>query len=221
MNIVSPLWLFPFFCCLCQSWISPPQGREQFPWKDSVVSAGLRSLEMILSNGLFIQPTYDGCAYLREVYTVITVATSMVQTTLLIKYWCTCSVVKYFYANTSENLIWSVKLLTSLQIPSFGVCPSAMFLLWRYSSTWGFKQKVKHFTVQRWSVLLTKLPTSSWTTVSLFMWATFWSDLHIANTLRVSLTSDHDDVHTGQPSKLVWLSALSLVVASTTFMKRD
>lgn len=94
VDIVSPLWLFPVFCCLCQSWILPPQGWEQFPWKDSVVPAGLRSLELILGNGLFIQPIDDGCAYLREVCTVITAATAMVQTTLLIKYWCACSIVK-------------------------------------------------------------------------------------------------------------------------------
>lgn len=132
VNVVSTLLLFPFVCCLCQSWILPPQGWEQFPWKDSG-SSGLRSLELILSNGLFIHPTDDGCACLREVCTVITVATSMVQTTLLIKYRHTCSIVKHFYVNPSENLIRLVQLLTSLQIPSFGVCPSAIFLLWRYS----------------------------------------------------------------------------------------
>lgn len=40
VNVVSPLWLFPFICCLSQSWILPPQGWEQFPWKDSLVSSG-------------------------------------------------------------------------------------------------------------------------------------------------------------------------------------
>lgn len=128
LEVVSHLWFFPVSCCLCQSWILPPEGWEQFP----------------------------------------------------------CSIVNYFYANTSENLIWSVKL-TLLQIPSFGVRPSAVFLLWKYSSISGFKQKIKYLPVQRWSVLLSELPTSSWITFLLFMWAAFWSDMHIANALRMPL----------------------------------
>lgn len=57
-----------------------------------------------LCNDIFIQPTDVSCAHLRELCTIFIVATWMVQTILLIKYWRIFSTVKYFYDYTLENL---------------------------------------------------------------------------------------------------------------------